>query len=25
MHFPRAPERTVLLMIEGAGVAPTGD
>jgi mannose-6-phosphate isomerase-like protein (cupin superfamily) len=24
-HFPRAPERTVLLMIEGAGVAPTGD
>lgn len=25
MHRPRAPERTVILMIEGAGVAPTGD
>ncbi len=25
MHFPRAPEKTVLLMIEGAGVNPTGD
>ncbi len=25
MHFPRAPEKTVLLMIEGAGVKPTGD
>lgn len=25
MHFPRAPERTVLLMVEGAGVSPTGD
>lgn len=25
MHRTRAPERTVVLMIEGAGVAPTGD
>ncbi|HLO28031.1 MAG TPA: cupin domain-containing protein [Anaerolineales bacterium] len=25
MHRPRAPERTVILMIEGAGVSPTGD
>ncbi len=25
MHRPRVPERTVVLMIEGAGVAPTGD
>lgn len=25
MHCPRAPERTVILMIEGAGVRPTGD
>lgn len=25
MHCPRAPERTVILMIEGAGVKPTGD
>ena len=25
MHFPRAPERTVLLMMEGAGVIPTGN
>ncbi len=25
MHRPRAPERTVILMIEGAGVVPTGD
>lgn len=25
MHRPRAPERTVILMIEGAGVTPTGD
>ena len=25
MHFPRAPERTVILMVEGAGVKPTGD
>jgi Ala-tRNA(Pro) deacylase len=25
MHFPRAPECTVLLMIEGAGVTPAGD
>ncbi len=24
-HCPRAPEKTVLLMIEGAGVKPTGD
>lgn len=24
-HCPRAPERTVILMIEGAGVKPTGD
>jgi mannose-6-phosphate isomerase-like protein (cupin superfamily) len=24
-HRTRAPERTVILMIEGAGVAPTGD
>lgn len=24
-HFPRAPEPTVLLMVEGAGIAPTGD
>jgi len=24
MHCPRAPERTVLLMFEGAGVIPTG-
>jgi mannose-6-phosphate isomerase-like protein (cupin superfamily) len=24
-HYPRAPERTVLLMVEGAGVVPTGD
>jgi hypothetical protein len=22
---PRAPERTVLLMVEGAGIIPTGD
>ncbi|HEY1263806.1 MAG TPA: cupin domain-containing protein [Terriglobales bacterium] len=25
MHFPRAPERTVILMMEGAGVIPTGN
>lgn len=25
MHCPRAPQRTVLLMFEGAGVLPTGD
>jgi mannose-6-phosphate isomerase-like protein (cupin superfamily) len=25
MHKPRAPERSVILMIEGAGVKPTGD
>ena len=25
MHCTRAPERTVILMIEGAGVVPTGD
>ena len=24
-HRPRAPERTVVLMVEGAGVIPTGD
>ena len=25
MHRTRAPERTVILMVEGAGVVPTGD
>lgn len=25
IHRPRAPEKTVILMIEGAGVKPTGD
>ena len=25
VHRTRAPERTVVLMVEGAGVAPTGD
>jgi mannose-6-phosphate isomerase-like protein (cupin superfamily) len=25
MHCTRAPERTVILMVEGAGVIPTGD
>ena len=25
VHRPRAPEKTVILMIEGAGVKPTGD
>jgi mannose-6-phosphate isomerase-like protein (cupin superfamily) len=24
-HRPRAPERTIILMVEGAGVVPTGD
>ncbi len=24
MHRPRAPERTVILMVEGAGIVPTG-
>ena len=24
-HRPRAPERTVILMVEGAGIRPTGD
>jgi len=24
-HRPRAPERTVVVMVEGAGVVPTGD
>jgi len=24
-HRPRAPERTVILMVEGEGIAPTGD
>jgi mannose-6-phosphate isomerase-like protein (cupin superfamily) len=24
-HRPRAPERTIILMVEGAGVIPTGD
>jgi len=24
-HKPRAPERTIVLMVEGAGVEPTGD
>jgi mannose-6-phosphate isomerase-like protein (cupin superfamily) len=24
-HRPRAPERTVVLMVEGAGIIPTGD
>lgn len=24
-HCPRAPERTVILMVEGAGIIPTGD
>jgi mannose-6-phosphate isomerase-like protein (cupin superfamily) len=24
-HRPRAPERTVILMVEGAGIMPTGD
>ena len=25
LHCPRAPERTVILMMEGSGVVPTGD
>jgi mannose-6-phosphate isomerase-like protein (cupin superfamily) len=25
LHRPRAPERTIILMMEGAGVIPTGD
>jgi mannose-6-phosphate isomerase-like protein (cupin superfamily) len=25
LHRPRAPERTVMLMVEGAGIVPTGD
>ena len=25
MHRPRAPERAVILMVEGAGIIPTGD
>jgi mannose-6-phosphate isomerase-like protein (cupin superfamily) len=25
VHRTRAPERTVVLMVEGAGVTPTGD
>ena len=25
MHRPRAPKRTVILMVEGAGIMPTGD
>src|SRR5512135_3565593 len=25
LHRPRAPQKTILLMIEGAGVIPTGD
>jgi hypothetical protein len=25
LHRPRAPERTVLLMMETAGIVPTGD
>jgi hypothetical protein len=25
MHRPHAPERTVILMVEGAGIVPTGD
>ena len=24
-HRPRAPERTIVLMVEGAGIVPTGD
>ncbi|MBI3539701.1 MAG: cupin domain-containing protein [Candidatus Eisenbacteria bacterium] len=24
-HRPRAPERTAILMVEGAGIVPTGD
>ncbi len=25
MHRPRAPRRTVILMVEGAGIVPAGD
>jgi mannose-6-phosphate isomerase-like protein (cupin superfamily) len=25
MHRPRAPERTVILMVETSGIVPTGD
>jgi mannose-6-phosphate isomerase-like protein (cupin superfamily) len=25
LHRPRAPERTVILMVETAGIVPTGD
>jgi cupin domain len=25
LHRPRAPERTVIVMVEGAGIIPTGD
>ena len=25
MHRPRAPEKTVIMMVEGAGIIPTGD
>ena len=25
MHRPRAPERTLVLMVEGSGIVPTGD
>jgi hypothetical protein len=25
MHRPRVPQRTVILMVEGAGIVPTGD
>lgn len=25
MHKPRAPEKTIILMVEGAGIIPTGD
>ncbi len=25
MHRPRAPQKTIILMIEGAGIKPTGD
>lgn len=25
LHRPRAPEKTVMLMVEGAGIVPTGD
>ena len=25
LHRPRAPEKTVILMVEGAGIVPTGD